>query len=87
MILQHYIIKIIITLLCQKSFVYYLTQLTYVDLAVYNLLRGAEFQFPEDYKSLPIASLRAFKERIQERPNIAAYLKSDRAAPFSDSMS
>lgn len=62
-------------------------QLTYADIAVYNILRGAEFQFPDDYQSLPIPCLRAFKERVQERPNIAAYLKSDRCAPFSDSMS
>lgn len=62
-------------------------QITYADISVYNILRGAEFQYPEDYKSLPIPNLRAFKERIEKRPNITAYLKSDRCAPFSDSMS
>ncbi len=37
--------------------------------------------------SLPIPILTAFKQRIQERPNIKAFLESDRSMPFyGDSM-
>ncbi len=63
------------------------SQITYVDIAVFQALRGTEFQFPDRYAELPIPTLRAFKQRIQERPNIKAFLESDRSMPFcGDSM-
>ena len=57
-------------------------QITYVDLAVFHALRAVESQFPEDYKTLPIPLLRAFKDRMASRPCIDAFLKSPRSIPF-----
>jgi len=53
-----------------------------VDIAVFQVLRATEFQFPEEYKSLDIPLLRAFKQRMQERPRIRAFLESDRSLEF-----
>ena len=60
----------------------WLFQITYVDIAVFHALRAVESQFPEDYKILPIPSLRAFKDRMASRPRIDAFLKSSRAILF-----
>ncbi|XP_064614289.1 glutathione S-transferase P 2-like [Liolophura sinensis] len=59
------------------------TKLTYVDLALLHILRATESQFPEEWNALGnIPLLKAFKVRISERPNLAAYFKSDRCSPF-----
>ena len=58
-------------------------QITYVDIAVFQALRATESQFPDDYRDLSIPGLRAFKQRIQERPNVKAFLQSDRSLPFT----
>ena len=58
-------------------------KLTYVDLAVLNALRITIFQYPERWaKTTTIPLLKAFVERMESRPNLAAYYKSDRCAPF-----
>ena len=57
-------------------------KLTYVDIAVFQALRAVEFQFPEEYDKLCTDDLKAFKERMACRPNIAAFLKSPRSIPF-----
>ncbi len=57
--------------------------LTYVDLAILHALRSSESQFPDAWganKDIPL--LRAFKERMESRDRLAAYLKSDRARKF-----
>lgn len=61
---------------------------TYVDLTLFHILRATEAQFPEAWaKANYIPTLKAFKERMAARPNIAAYLKSDRCKAFAgDSM-
>ena len=59
-----------------------LFQITYVDIAVFHVLRTVESQFPEDYKTLPIPTLRAFKDKMASRPRIDAFLKSPRSLPF-----
>lgn len=61
---------------------------TYVDLTLFHILRATEAQFPEAWaKADYIPALKAFKERMAARPNIAAYLKSDRCKAFAgDSM-
>ena len=62
-------------------------QLTYVDLVMFQVLRATEFQFPDEYKALPIPLLRDFSERMKQRPRIKAFLESDRCMPFTgDSM-
>ena len=61
---------------------------TYVDLTLFHCLRATEAQFPEAWSKADfIPALKAFKERMAARPNIAAYLKSDRSRAFAgDSM-
>jgi len=51
-------------------------QLSYVDLCVFHWLDGIEYQLPKEYASLPIPTLRAFKEQIASRPAIANRLKT-----------
>ncbi|ESO99694.1 hypothetical protein LOTGIDRAFT_141723 [Lottia gigantea] len=58
-------------------------KLTYIDLEVYHILRATENQFPEAWRDLStIPHLKAFKNRIEVRPNIATYLKSTRCNKF-----
>jgi len=47
------------------------TNLSYADLCVFHWLDGIQFQCPAEYTSLPIPLLRAFKEKIGQRPRIA----------------
>ena len=55
-----------------------------MDLTLFHILRATEFQFPETWTGADyIPCLKAFKERIAAKPNIAAFLKSDRCKPFS----
>lgn len=61
-------------------------KITYVDLGLFHALRATESteQFREEWennKNIPL--LKAFKDRIAARPNIAAYLISDRCIPLS----
>jgi len=49
---------------------------------MFQVLRATEFQFPEDYSSLPIDALRTFAVRMKERPRIKAFLESDRSIQF-----
>lgn len=65
------------------------SKLTYIDLVVFHALRATESQFPVAWKAAAERTplIVAFKERMAERPRLAAYLKSDRALPFAgDSM-
>merc|ERR1712150_224617 len=59
-------------------------KLTYVDLGLFHVLRATESQFPEAWQansgSIPL--LLGFKKRIEARPKIVAYLKSDRWRGF-----
>lgn len=62
--------------------IFFILQLTYVDIGVFQVLRATEFQFPEEYKSLDVPLLRGFKQRMQERPRIKAFLESERSQQF-----
>ena len=58
-------------------------KLTYVDLGVLHVLRATASQFAEQWNALQtVPLLKAFKERMEARPNLAAYFKSDRCRPF-----
>lgn len=58
-------------------------KLTYVDLGLMHALRATASQFPEEWKQLDgIPKLRAFKDRMEARPRLASYFKSDRCKPF-----
>lgn len=56
---------------------------TYVDLGLLHVLRATEAQFPEAWAAQSLPLLKAFKQRMEERPRIAAYINSDRYLPFS----
>jgi glutathione S-transferase len=60
--------------------------LTYPDLSLFQLLEGLAYAFPKGFahvaKSTP--SILALRDRVAERPRIAAYLASDRRLPFNE---
>lgn len=57
--------------------------LTYVDLALWSSLLELEEEdnMPDWAGSLKLPALKAFKERVEQRENIQAYLQSDRLMP------
>ncbi len=59
--------------------------LTYVDLSLFQSVEGLVYAFPKamsSYRSqYPL--LAALHDSVEQRPNIARYLKSDRRLPFS----
>ncbi|QWW70598.1 glutathione S-transferase [Rhizobium sp. WYJ-E13] len=59
--------------------------LTYVDLSLFQIIEGLVYAFPKAmsrYRSkYPL--LAALHDSVEERPNIARYLKSDRRLPFN----
>ena len=58
-------------------------KLTYVDLAMLHALRITAFQFKDKWQSMQsIPLLKAFLDRMESRPNLAAYFKSERWIPY-----
>jgi glutathione S-transferase len=60
--------------------------LSYVDLSMFQVLSGLDYAFPRAMSSARSACprLTELHRRVQERPRIAAYLKSSRRLPFND---
>ncbi|NYZ62358.1 glutathione S-transferase [Luteimonas deserti] len=60
---------------------------SYVDLSLFQLVRGLDYAYPEAMAALSprLPGLRALEARVAERPNIAAYLASTRRLPFNTS--
>ena len=60
-------------------------RLTYVDLSMFQLVEGLSYAFPKAFErfSRKIPKLMALHDAVAERPNIAAYLKSDRRIAFN----
>ncbi|WP_024517988.1 glutathione S-transferase [Bradyrhizobium sp. Tv2a-2] len=60
---------------------------TYVDLSLFQLVEGLRYGFPKRMKAFEadIPRLVALRDRVAERPNIKAYLASDRRIPFNES--
>ena len=58
---------------------------TYVDLSLFQLVRGLDYAYPRAMASLAprLPRLRALERRVAERPGIAAYLDSDRRLAFN----
>ncbi|WWW35163.1 glutathione S-transferase [Stenotrophomonas rhizophila] len=58
---------------------------SYLDLSLFQLLSGLEYMFPRRMQALwpTVPLLRALKDRVERRPNIAAYLASDRRLAFN----
>lgn len=61
-------------------------QRSYVDLSLFQVLRGLEYAFPKAYARCldEHDRLAGLVERVEQRPNIAAYLDSDRRIPFNE---
>src|SRR5881397_2521148 len=59
--------------------------LTYVDLSAFQVVEGLRYAFPHATARLErrIPRLVVLRDRVAERPRIAAYLKSERRLPFN----
>jgi glutathione S-transferase len=66
----------------------YLTgrRLTYVDLSLFQIVEGLRYAFPNRMKGFErdIPGLVGLHDRVAARPNIKAYLSSDRRIPFNE---
>jgi glutathione S-transferase len=66
----------------------YLTgrRLTYVDLSLFQIVEGLRYAFPNRMKGFErdIPGLVGLHDRVAARPNINAYLSSDRRIPFNE---
>jgi glutathione S-transferase len=58
---------------------------TYVDLSAFQVVEGLRYAFPNAMAGLEsrIRRLVALRDRVAERPRIAAYLRSKRRIPFN----
>lgn len=61
--------------------------LSYADLSVFQLVAGLRYAFPQAMKQWEKKAPRvvALHDRVGARPNILAYLESDRRIPFNES--
>lgn len=61
--------------------------LTYVDLSLFQVMEGLHYAFPNAMRvaEKDYPRLSALRESVAKRPGIAAYLKSERRLPFSES--
>lgn len=60
--------------------------ITTVDLSTFQVLEGLEYAFPKGfaYASHRTTKLHALRDRIRQRPRLAAYLASNRRIPFNE---
>jgi glutathione S-transferase len=60
--------------------------LTYADLSAFQLLSGLGYAFPKAMKKMhaQFPRLVELRERVADRPRLAAYLNSDRRLPFNE---
>jgi glutathione S-transferase len=60
--------------------------LSYVDLSMFQVMSGLDYAFPRAMARARsgFPRLAELHQRVQERPRIAAYLKSSRRLPFND---
>jgi glutathione S-transferase len=61
-------------------------RLTYVDLSMFQLVEGLRYAFPKRMKAFErkIPGLVDLRDRVAARPNIKAYLASDRRIAFNE---
>jgi glutathione S-transferase len=66
----------------------YLTgrRVTYIDLSLFQIVQGLCYAFPKRMKAFErrIPGLVDLHDRVTARPNIKAYLASDRRIPFNE---
>ncbi len=74
--------------LLQESAGAYVTgrRATYVDLSLFQIVEGLRYAFPKRMKAFEpeIPGLIELRDRVAERPNIKAYLASERRIPFNE---
>lgn len=60
--------------------------LSYVDLSLFQVIQGLRYAFPRATSRFQVSypGLVALHDRIEARPNIAAYLKSERRLAFNE---
>jgi len=58
---------------------------SYVDLSLFQIMSGLEYAFPKAMAKQKVPLLRDLQKRVAARPNIAAYLASERRVPFNTS--
>lgn len=61
--------------------------ISYVDLSLFQVLEGLDYAFPRAFAraSAAIPGLLGLRERVRQRPRLAAYLASDRRLAFNES--
>jgi glutathione S-transferase len=61
-------------------------RLTYADLSLFQVIEGLRYAFPRAaaHAEAEFRSLGALRDRVAARPNIAAYLASERRIPFNE---
>jgi glutathione S-transferase len=59
---------------------------SYVDLSLFQLMSGLDYAFPKTMKGLRrrTTRLRSLQARVADRPNVAAYLASERRIAFNE---
>ena len=59
---------------------------TYVELTLFQVLEGLDYAFPHAFRRMVprIPGLMALRQRVAERPRIAAYLRSERRQAFNE---
>ncbi len=60
-------------------------RLCYIDLSLFQIVEGLRYAFPRRMKRFEkkVPRLVALRDRVAERPRVAAYLASERRIPFS----
>jgi glutathione S-transferase len=61
-------------------------KVTYVDLSIFQLIEGLRYAFPKAMKGIERKSsgLVTVRDKVAERPGVAAYLASPRRIPFNE---
>ena len=61
-------------------------RLTYVDLSLFQIVEGLRYAFPKRMAAFEkkVPRLIALRDRVAGRPNIKAYLASERRIPFNE---
>lgn len=61
-------------------------EISYVDIAAYQILQGLEYAFPRALARVrgELSQLYALHSRVSVRPRLAAYVASPRRAPFNE---
>ena len=61
-------------------------RVTYADLSLFQIVEGLRYAFPKRMKAFErkIPGLIELRDRVAERPNLKAYLASERRIPFNE---